>query len=148
MFTIAYKGLRDADSKMKLYSIPADMVLNADQTPSSYVSVGKQTMATRGCKAVAIAGLSDKRNITLTFEMFLAGEFLPMQIIYTGKTKQSQPHGFAFPKGFSITQNSKHWSNEIEIVKLIDEVINPCVVNKRKELKLTPTHKPLVIWDD
>ena len=140
--------LRDVDQKMKSYSIPIiDLVLNADQTPSSYISVGKQTMASRGAKSIPIAGLSDKRNITLTFVMSLAGEFLPMQVIYGGKTKQSQPRGFVFPKGFSITQNPKHWSNEIETLKLIDEVINPYVVNKRKELKLTPAHKALVIWD-
>ena len=30
---------------------------------------------------------------------------------------------------------------------MIDEVIQPYVVNKRKELKLPPTQKPLMIWD-
>ena len=139
--------LRNVNQKMKLYSIPAELVLNADQTPSSYVSVGKQTMAAHGSKSVPIAGLSDKRNITLTFVVSLAGEFLPMQVIYAGKTKQSQPRGFVFPKGFSITQNPKHWSNELETLRLIDEVINPYVVNKRKELKLPSQHKALVIWD-
>ena len=98
------------NQKIQLYSIPPELVLNSDQTPSSYVSVGKYTMAAHGSKSVAIAGLSDKRNITLTFVVSLAGEFLPMQVIYAGKTKQSQPRGFVFPKGFSITQNPKHWS--------------------------------------
>jgi len=70
-----------------------------------------------------------------------------MQIIYAGKTKQRQPCGFVFPKGFSVTQNPKHWSNELETLKLIDEVINPYVVNKRKELKLAPTQRALIIWD-
>jgi len=68
--------LRDVDQKMKLYSIPAELVLNANQAPSSYVSVGKQTMATHGSKSVPIAGLSDNRNITLTFVVSLAGEFI------------------------------------------------------------------------
>ena len=90
---------------MKLYSIPAELVLNADQTPNSYVSVGKQTMVTHGSKSVSIAGLSDKRNITLTFVVVsLVGDFLPMQIIYARKTKQSQPRSFVFTKGFSVTQ--------------------------------------------
>ena len=114
--------------KIKLHSIPPQLVLNADQTPSSYVSVGKQTMASRGSKSVPIAGLTDKRNITLTFTVSLAGEFLPMQVIYAGKTKLSQPRGFVFPKGFSVTRNPKHWSNELQTFKLIDEVINPYVV--------------------
>ena len=74
--------LRDVSQKIKSSLIPPELVLNADQTPSSYVSVGKQTMATKSSKSVPIAGLSDKRNITLTFVVSLAGEFLPMQIIY------------------------------------------------------------------
>ena len=68
-----------------------------------------------------------------------------MPLIYAGRTKQSQPHGFAFPKGFSATQNPTHWSNEVETLKLINEVINPYVVKKRKELKLLPKHKAVVI---
>lgn len=135
------------DQKVKLNSIPPELVLNADQTPSSYVSVGRQTMAACGSKSVPVVGLSDKRSITLNFVVTLAGDFLPMQIIYSGKTKASQPRGFVFPKGFSITQNPKHWSNETETLKLIEEVINPYVVNKRKELKLPSTQKALVIWD-
>lgn len=70
-----------------------------------------------------------------------------MQIIFAGKTKQSQPCGFIFPKRFSVTQNPKKWYNELETLKLIDEVINPYVVNKRKDLKLPPTQRVLVIWD-
>ena len=104
-------------------------------------------MATHGARSVLIKGLTDKRNITLTFAVSLTGEFLPMQIIYGGKTKASLPRGFVFPKGFSLSQNPKHWSNEAETLKLIDEIINPYIVNKRKELKLTSTQKALVIWD-
>lgn len=100
-------------------------MLNSDQTPSSYISVGRATMAKQGSKSVAIKGLSDKRYITLTFVISLAGEFLPLQIIYGGKTKASQPRGFQFPKSFCVSQNPKHWSNEEETVKLIDDIINP-----------------------
>ena len=79
--------------------------------------------------------------------MSLVGDFLPIQIIYAGKTEQSQPRGFVFPKGFSVTQNPKHWSNELETHELIDKVINPYVVNKRKELKLPLTQRALVTWN-
>ena len=85
--------------------------LNADKTPNSYVSVGKMTMAKRGEKSVPIKGLTDKRNITLTFAVTFTGDFLPMQIIYGSKTDRSQPRGVVFPKGFYVTQNEKHWSN-------------------------------------
>ena len=36
--------LSDIEHKVKLHSIPAELILNSDQTPSSYVSVGKLTM--------------------------------------------------------------------------------------------------------
>ena len=70
-----------------------------------------------------------------------------MQIIYAGKTTASQPRGFVFPKGFLVTQNPWHWSNEQETLKLIKEVINPYVIETRKKLNLPPTHKAMIIWD-
>lgn len=102
---VTFKAVR------KEYNIPPELILNADQTPSSYVSVGKSTMAKRGDKSVSIKGLSDKRNITLTFIITLAGDFLPLQIIYGGKTCTKD---FRFPSGFCISHNAKHWSNEEE----------------------------------
>ena len=127
--------------------IPPELVLNADQTPCSYVSVGRMTMAARNSLSVPIKGLTDKRNITLTFFITLSGQFLPMQVIYQGKTTASQPRGFKFPKGFSISQNPKHYSNEHETLTLIDKVVAPYVERKRKELELAPTQKALLIWD-
>ena len=74
-----------------LTGIPPELVLNSDQTPSSYVSVGKSTMARKGSTAIPIKGVTDKRAITLNFVVTLANDFLPMQVIYSGKTQASQP---------------------------------------------------------
>ena len=81
--------LQDIDSKIKKCGIPPELVLNSDQTPSSYVhvSVGKSTMARKGSTTIPIKGVTDKRAITLNFVVTLANDFLPMQVIYTGKTK-------------------------------------------------------------
>ena len=138
--------LSDIEHKVKLHSIPAELILNSDQTPSSYVSVGKLTMATRGTKSVPIKGLTDKRNITLTFTITLNGEFLPLQVIYSGKTNA---RGFVFPKTFCISHNPKHWSNEKETLNLLNEVVNPYVhvVKTRAALRLDPGQKALMIWD-
>ena len=103
-------------------------------------------MAKRGDKSVSIKGLSDKRNIILTFVVTLAGDFIPLQIVYAGKTKRCHPN-FQFPSGFCIFQNPKHWSNEEETMKLIDKIIIPYIVKKRSELNLPATQKALVIWD-
>ena len=105
------------------------------------------TMAEKNSKSVPIKGLTDKRNMTLTFVISLAGEFLPMQLIYQGKTKASLPRNFAFPKAFCLTQNPKHYSNEEETPKLIDSIINSYLVQPRQQLKLPPTQKAILIWD-
>ena len=68
-------------------------------------------------------------------------------MIYSGKTKASQLRGFTFPKGFSVSQNPKHWSNEKETLTLIKEIINPYVVSMRKELHLPATQRALITWD-
>ena len=139
--------LTDISRAITQHKIPSELVLNADQTPSSYVSVGRMTMASRNSSSVPIKGLTDKRNITLTFVISLSGEFSPMQIIYQGKTSRSQPVGFKFPNGFAVSQNEKHYSNEAETLSLIDKVIKPFVERKKKELKLPLTQKALLIWD-
>ena len=104
-------------------------------------------MAKRGEKCVPIKGLTDKQNITFTFAVTCTGDFLPMQIIYGGKTDRSQPRGVAFPKGFHVTQNEKHWPNETETVNFIEQVINPYVIDKQKELGLPADQKALLTWD-
>jgi len=94
--------LSDIDNCIKhhFHKIPPELILNADQTPSSYVSVGRMTMAATNSQSVPIKGLTDKRNITLTFVISLSGEFLPLQIIHQGKTKASLPWNFSFPKSY------------------------------------------------
>jgi len=104
-------------------------------------------MAQCASKNVPVTGLNDKRNITLTLVVTLAGSILPFQIIYAGKTKASQPRDVRFPSGFCLSQNPLHWSNEEEKLKLVREIINPYIVNKRAELKLPETQKVMVIWD-
>ena len=103
-------------------------------------------VATRNSSAVPMKGLTDKRNITLTFVISLSGSFLPMQIIYQGKTDASQPTGFKFRNGFTVSQNPKHYSNEKEALSLIDKIVKPYVETTRKERKLQPTQKALLIW--
>lgn len=131
--------LTDINKMITENKIPLELVLNADQTPCSYVSVGRMKMAARDASSVPIKGLTATRNITLTFVVTLSGEFLPMQVIYQEKTTASQPRGFKFPRGFAIYQSPKHYCNEDETVTLIDKVIVPYVERKRKELKLAPT---------
>ena len=54
--------LRDIDTKRKKYNISPKLIINADQTPSSYVSVGRATMSQHGSNSVAVKGLTDKSS--------------------------------------------------------------------------------------
>ena len=56
-----------------------------------------------------------------------------MQLIYGGKTKQSLSR-FKFPDGFSLSCNPKHFSNAMESIKLVNEIIIPYVQSQRKKL--------------
>ena len=80
--------LQEIDKNIKEYEIPTELVVNSDQTPSSYMSVGKSTMAPRGSKAIYIKGITDKRAITLTFVVTMSNDLLTMQVVYSGKTKK------------------------------------------------------------
>ena len=103
------------------------------------------TMAKQNPKSVSIAGLSDKLSIVRIFTITLNGHFLPMQFIYGGKTKQSLPR-FKFADGFLLSCNPKHFSNAMESIKLINEIIIPYVQSQRKELG-KPKQAALVIMD-
>ena len=127
------------------YEIPHSLIMNLDQTPLNYITVMNHTMAKQNSKSASIAGSSDNCSITGTFTITLNGHFLPMQLIYGGKTKQSLPR-FKFPDGFLVSCNPKHFSNALEPIKLINEIIIPYVQSQRKELG-KPIQAALVIMD-
>ena len=100
--------------------------MNLDPTPCYLVPCKKFTMAKKGSNNVTIHGCNDKRTITATFVITLSGEFLPMQLIYGGKTLQSLPR-YQFPQSFSLSVNPKHYSSTTESLKLLNEIIIPYV---------------------
>ena len=73
-----------------------------------------------------------------------------MQIIYGGKTKACLPKfdkkEGGFPKEFSLSFNLKHYSNEQEALKHLDEVIIPYVTKERERLN-NPEQIALLIMD-
>ena len=69
--------------------------------------VSSCTMDRVGSKRVAITGINDKKQITAVFCANAFGEFLPIQLIYAGKTDRFHPK-FNFPQDWSITHSEKH----------------------------------------
>ena len=145
---ISIKFHHSITSLVRMHSIPDQLIVTLDQTPSKYVEVSKTTMAPRNAKHVAVTNTNDKRAITITLSITLSGEILPYQLIYGGKTKRCLPAQDLFPKGFLLSYNPNHWSNEKETQKLLTEVLIPYFTEKKKALGLPQTHKSMIIWDD
>ena len=143
---IEYQFHHEIVSKIERHHIPSSLVINLDQTPSSIVPGRKRTMAPKGSSNVTIVGASDKRNITATFAITLSGEFLPMQLIYRGKTNQSLPR-FKFPDSFSLSVNEKHYSNTSESLKLLNEIIIPYIKSVRASSGIPNGQYALVVMD-
>ena len=128
------------------HSIPLSMVMNFDQTPLKYVPVASRTLSQKGAKHVSIYGATYRKAITATFGITYTNKFLPMQLIYGGKTQRSYPN-FAFPDSFSLSCNPKHFSNTRESLRLIEEIIVPYLEKEREKLKLESNHWGLLIID-
>ena len=60
--------------------------MNLDHTPLKYAPVGDETMAEKISNDVTVEGSDDKQCITATFAISVDGEFLPIHLIYAGKT--------------------------------------------------------------
>ena len=101
-------------------------------------------MVTKGEKHISRAGATDKRAITITLCETLDGQILPFQLIYTGKTQRSLP-SVKFPCGFFLSYNPKHWSNEDETLRLIEEVLVLYVEKVKKEVFTNFTKEPSTV---
>ena len=103
-------------------------------------------MYQKNAKNVPIQGTGDYRQITGTFGVSMSGNFLPIQLIYQGKTNRCQPK-FKFPSDFHVTQTENHWANEATSLDLLSEILIPYVVKTREELGLPKDHPWLLICD-
>ena len=120
--------------------------MNFYQTPLKYVLISSNSLAKKGSKHVAIAGGSFKVSITATIGATYANKFLPMHLIYKGKTQKSFPR-VDFPTTFSLGANKKHFSKTQESLKLLDEIIIPYVEKERDMLQLAHDNPAFLIID-
>ena len=123
----------DINEIIQAHEIPHKMVINIDQTPLPFVLISKYTLVKKGSFTVSVPGTSDYRQIIGTFAVTMAGSFLPIQLIYQGKTPRCQPE-FNFPKVFHVTQTSNHWDDENTSIDMLKKILIPYVEAKRKEL--------------
>lgn len=93
------------------HEIPTKMIINIDQTPFNinidqtllpFVLMRNYTLAEKGTSRVSVPGISG------TFGVTMEGGFLPLQLIYEGKTKNStSPKNITLPK-YQITGEQQY----------------------------------------
>ena len=135
--------LLDIQTAVEMEDIPPELVFDWDQTGISIVPGSSWTMELKGAKRVEIAGISDERQITAVLCGTMAGDFLPPQLIYQGKTTACLPR-YKFPDNWHITCTTNHWSNEETMIGYIKKAY---VQQKRNELKLSPAQAVLALFD-
>ena len=107
---------------VEMEEIPPELILNWDQTGIRLVPSSSWTMEKKGVKRVKMVGQNDKRQITAVFCGSLQGDFLPVQVIYKGKTTRCHPH-FEFPPGWHVTHSPNHWSTETTMLQYVENII-------------------------
>ena len=75
------------------YNIPDDLIINFNHTLLAYICGYNNTMEFEGTTSVSVVGKGKKnkkkQQITVPFTGTKTGLFLPMQLIYKGKTTHS-----------------------------------------------------------
>ncbi|KAG8965486.1 hypothetical protein FRC00_001650 [Tulasnella sp. 408] len=117
---------------VRLHRIPAELIINADQTGVSVLPTSKKTWAERGAKQVAAVGKDEKRQMTL-------------MSIWAGSTKKSLPsekvRREAERDGHQwVSGGEKHWST-------LATMKAPYIARTLQQLGLKSTQKVLLILD-
>ena len=127
--------------------IPEDLIFNWDQTGIYLVPVSEWPMEKQGTKNIIIAGVDDKRQITLVMAATMTGRFLHPQILYEGKTNRCHP-SVKFPEGWDVSHMANHWSNETNnMIQYLQKIVIPFIKLKREELGLPALQPALAIFD-
>ena len=124
--------LRAVVETVEMEEIPPELILNWDQTAVKIIPSSTWTMEQRGSKRIDVAGANDKRAITVVFCGSLVGDFLPLQVIFKGKTPRCHPR-FHFPSDWDITHSPRHWSNESTTLQYIDNILVLYVQRRRED---------------
>lgn len=140
-----YTYLSQISGMVKAHKIPPELIVNWDQAGVKLVPSQNWTMEQQGSSRVEIAGINDKRQITVTLAGSMSGELLPVQLLYQGKTNRCHPK-FSFPDNFDVWHTPNHWANEDTTIRFIKHIILPYIQGVRTKNN-TPNQAALVIFD-
>ena len=89
------------------HSIPQALIINLDETGLKLLPVSDWALGLQGTTKVKVVGVDDKREITGVVTASMAGELLPLQLLYTGTTERCHPT-FYFPDDWDVWHSSNN----------------------------------------
>ena len=105
--------------------IPEKLVYALDETNALFLASKNRTMTKRGKRRIRLLGKgSDKAQITVTICITEAGDVLPVQYIFGGKTDRCHPKTI-LPKGSLFCHSTSHWQTEETFIQYIKGVLIP-----------------------
>ena len=131
--------LQDILTTVVIMEILYEFIINWDQTAISFVH--HRRWSGSGTRRVIIAGLGGQKAGICCFGWW---DFLPPQLICTGKTPTCHPGNVAFHPDWHITHSRNHWSNKQTVNEYILNIIVPYT---RERIDCSSTQKALVLFD-
>lgn len=128
----------------KLWSIPAELSYHADETGVHLSPAANKTLDFVGERSVEVVGAGDKRQVTLMLGGTVAGDVLPPQVIFEGKTSRVLPPPLA---GAVFTFTANHWASFDTTVQWLSAVLVPHALAKKASMGLPPDAPCMLIWD-
>jgi hypothetical protein len=142
-------GIRDND-------IPAELIVNSDQTQAVLAQGTNLTWAKTGAKQVSIIGADEKRAFTVVVSVAASGFLLPYQAIYQGYTKRSCPNPDTAANyteannlgiQFEFSSTDTYWSTLGTMKLFVDRILVPYFSEQKRRLGLPQTQKSLWLID-
>lgn len=129
--------------------------VNVDQTQLVYEIGGRKTFDVCGAKQVSVVGLEEKRAITVVVAISGAGDLLPFQVIYTGKSNLSLPvpsttgYTEAMKLGFKLcpSMTANYWSTLELMQEWVTTILVPYFKKKIVEHGITSSQECVLQLD-
>lgn len=138
------------------YDIPSRLIINFDQTGLLLLTSRNKTYEQRGARDVKIAAKGEKRAFTLYVASTPAGDILPFQAVWAGKTDHSLPkcpevadaqrQGIIFTPANSGKRTS-HFSTLHSMKIYVTDVLQPYIKSVIDEMGLPSTQKAVFYID-
>lgn len=134
---------------IQLHKVHPALVVNMDQTGILLAPADSRTYEAKGAKDVQVIGADDKRQITACIASSLDGDFLPLQLIFQGKTEQCHPPLTQEAKEayVHLTHSENHWSNQTTMQEYISEVLVPYAERRIQQYNLSRDAHIVLVLD-